>query len=82
MIDQTQLENVEYFSYWGSIITNVTSCTYEIQSRIVMAKAALNKNKTHTGLKLRKKLEKCYIWSIAFYGAETWTLWKEDQKYL
>jgi len=59
MIDQTQLENVEYFSYWGSIITNIARCTHEIQSRIAMAKAALNKN--NTGLKLRKKLVKCYI---------------------
>ena len=25
---------------------------------------------------------KCYIWSIALYGAETWTLRKVDQKYL
>jgi hypothetical protein len=25
---------------------------------------------------------KCYIWSIALYGAETWTLWKVDQKYM
>jgi hypothetical protein len=33
------------------------------------------------GLKLRKKLVKCYIWSVALYGAETWTLWKADQKY-
>jgi hypothetical protein len=24
----------------------------------------------------------CYIWSIAFYGAETWILRKVDQKYL
>jgi hypothetical protein len=32
-------------------------------------------------LNLRKKL-KCYISSIALYGAETWTLWKVDQKYL
>jgi hypothetical protein len=31
---------------------------------------------------LRKKLVKCYIWSIAFYGAEKWTLRKVDQKYL
>jgi hypothetical protein len=27
-------------------------------------------------LNLRKKLVKCYIWSITLYGAETWTLWK------
>jgi hypothetical protein len=25
---------------------------------------------------------KCYIWSIALYGVETWTLQKLDQKYL
>jgi hypothetical protein len=31
---------------------------------------------------LKKKLVKCYIWSIALYGAGTWTLWKVDQKYL
>jgi hypothetical protein len=33
-------------------------------------------------LNLRKKLGTCYIWSIALYGAETWTLRKVDQKYL
>ena len=33
-------------------------------------------------LNLRKKLVKCYICSMALYGAETWTLRAEDQKYL
>jgi hypothetical protein len=33
-------------------------------------------------LNLRKKLVKCYIWSIALYGAETWTLRTVDQEYL
>jgi hypothetical protein len=33
-------------------------------------------------LNLRTKLVKCYIWSIALYGAETWTLRKIYQKYL
>jgi hypothetical protein len=31
---------------------------------------------------LRKKLVKCYIWSIALYGAETWTLRAVDKKHL
>jgi hypothetical protein len=31
---------------------------------------------------LRKKIVKCYISSIASYGAETWTLRKLDHKYL
>ena len=30
---------------------------------------------------MRKKLVKCYIWSIALYGAETWTLREVDQKH-
>jgi len=51
-----------------------------------MAKAAFNKKRalfTNTlDLELRKKLVKCYIWSIALYGAETWTLRAVDQKYL
>jgi len=54
-------------------------CTCEIKSRIVMAKAAFNKKKKNLftsklDLNLRKKLVKCYVWSRAVYGAETWTL--------
>ena len=33
-------------------------------------------------LNLRKKLIKCYIWSMALYGAETWTFRAADQKYV
>ena len=51
-----------------------------------MAKAAFSGKKTvftrKLDLKLRKKLIKCYIWSIALHGAETLTLRKVDQKYL
>jgi hypothetical protein len=50
-----------------------------------MTKGAVNKKKKtlFTGkfeLNLRKKLVKCYIWSMAFYGAETWTFRAADQK--
>jgi hypothetical protein len=51
-----------------------------------MAKAAFNKKRilfTSTlDLELRKKLVKCYIWSIVLYGAETWTLRIVDQKHM
>jgi hypothetical protein len=53
-----------------------------------MAKAAFNKKRTlftsTLDLELRKKLVKCYIWSIALlvYGVETWTLRAVDQKHL
>ena len=74
------------FKYLGSMLTNDGRCTCEIKSRIAIAKAAFNKKKTlftsKLDLNLRKKLIKCYIWIMAFYGAETWTLRTADQKYL
>jgi len=60
--------------------------TYLYYPRTAMAKAAFSKKKTlftrKLDLNLRKKLIKCYIWSMALYGAETWTLRAADQKYL
>ena len=54
-----------------------------------MEKAAFKKKKkkktlfTSTlDLNLRKKLVKCYIWSIALYGAETGTVRAADKKHL
>jgi len=82
IVDQKQLENVESFKY----LTNDGRCTCEIKCRIAMAKAAFNKKRTlftsTLDLKLRKKLLKCYVWSMALYGAETWTLRAMDQKHL
>jgi len=84
MFDQKQLENVECIKYLGSMLTNDGRCTCEIKSRIAMTKAAFNKKKTlftsKLDLNLRKKLIKCYIWSMALYGTETWTLRAADQK--
>jgi len=86
MIDQNQLENVESFKYLSSILTNDGRCTCEIKCRIAMDKAAFNKKRTlftrTLDLELRKKLVKCYVWSIALYGAETWTLCTVEQKHL
>jgi len=51
-----------------------------------MAKAAFNKKgvlfTSTLDLELRKKLLKCYIWSIALYGVETCALRAVDQKHL
>jgi hypothetical protein len=51
------------------MVTNDARCTREIKGRITMAKAAFNRKKTlftsKFDLELRKKLVKCYIWSIA-----------------
>ena len=51
-----------------------------------MAKAAFNKKRalfpSTLDLELRKKLVKCYIWNIALYGAEAWTIRAVDRKHL
>jgi len=54
-----------------------------IKCRIAMAKVALDKKRTlftrTLDLELRKKPVKCYIWSIALYGAGTGTVRAVDQ---
>ena len=85
-VDQKQTENVKSFKYLGSILTNDGRCTCEIKCRIAMAKGAFNKKRTvftsTLDFELRKKLVKCYVWSIALYRAETWTFRAVDQKHL
>jgi hypothetical protein len=72
MINEKQLDNVKYFDYVGSVITNNARCECEIKSRIAMAEVAFNNKTIFTSkfeLDLRKTLVKCYIWSTALYGA-------------
>ena len=48
-----------------------------------MAKAEFNSKKVLFNRKLElklKKLVKCYIWSIALYAAEIWSLQKVNKK--
>jgi len=59
-------------------------CEKEIASTIGMAKKVFqNKRKLFTGkmnLKLKKRIVKCLVWSVATYAAETWTLREVDRK--
>jgi hypothetical protein len=54
------------------MLTNDDRCTCEMKSRIAMTKAAFSKKRvlftSKMDVELRKKLVKCYIWSIALYG--------------
>ena len=49
-----------------------------------MAKVVFNKNRFFLAVNLngRNQLFKCYIWSIALFGAVTLAVRKVDQKYL
>jgi hypothetical protein len=46
LIDEKQLDNVEYLNYMQSLVTDCAVCILAIQSRISMAEAAFCKKKT------------------------------------
>ena len=78
------IEQVEKFKYLGSWITKDMRCSTEIKTRIAMAKEGFNRKRRllcgPLEKELRKRLVKCYIWSVLLYGAETWSLRKEEIK--
>ena len=51
-----------------------------------MAKEAFNRKRSifcgPLEKELRKRPVKCFVWSVALYGAETWTLRRNEQKQL
>ena len=61
-------------------------CHIEIKTRIAMGKEAFDKRKEILRGKLNKNLKKriikVMVWSVVTYGAETWTMRKEDIKRL
>jgi hypothetical protein len=68
------------------MMTSDARHTSEIKYVITKAKTETKKTKTLFTVKLdlnfRKELVRCCIWNIAFYGVETWTLRKVNQKYI
>ena len=61
-------------------------CCQEVKQRIAKVKEAFNRKRSilcgPLGKELRKRLVKCFVWSVALYGAETWTLRWNKQKRL
>jgi len=78
------VEQVRQFRYSGNLISEDGYCTKEIQSRTEMAnKVFMEKKKLFTGkmnLKLKKRIMKCLVWSVALYAAEMWTLTQRDRQ--
>ena len=67
------------------MLTRDGYCTREIKIRIAIAKKKKLSKKCHLtsklNIELEKKLVRCYVWSIALYGSETWTLRTFERKY-
>ena len=75
LIENKELEEVDYMKYLGYLKTNDADCTKDINARIGMAKIKMKefnciwKDKS-LGLPLKLKILKTLIWSIVSYGAE------------
>ena len=81
------LQQVKEFSYLGSKITTDVKCHSEVKQRIHQAKKAFLSKRSllcckKISLQVRKNFLKTYVWSVALYGAETWTLLKNDMSRL
>ena len=80
------IEQVYSFKYFGCNISSNMNCCQEVKQRIAMAKETCNRKiSIFCGClekELRKRLVKCFVLSVALYGAETWTLRRNEQKRL
>ena len=85
-VNNRELKEVDHFKFIGSVLTRDGYCTREIKMRISIAREAFNRKMSlltsKLNIELKKKLVRCYVWSIALYGSETWTLRKLECKYL
>ena len=71
IIEGKNVEQVKKFRYLGVIITEDGRCDVEIKT-IGMAKGAFNKRREllsqRMDRKLKKKIIKAVVWSVALYG--------------
>ena len=86
-IDNTQLLQVEEFTYLGGKITQKGSCSEDIKLRIGKALGAVQRLQSIWSAKdiqtnTKIELYKVLVLSILLYGAETWTLKREDENRL
>ena len=85
-IKDESVEQVDSFKYLGFNISSNMHCCQEVKQRIAMANEAFNRKISifcrPLEKELRNRLEKCFVWSVALYDAETWTLRQNEQKQL
>ena len=86
-VDGETIDKVNSFKYLGAIKTSTGSCSEDVKARIGRAKKATMELDTiwkDRGIRkeLKMKLVKALIWPVITYGAEGWTLKKDDERRL
>lgn len=83
-INGEKVEQVDEFKYLGSWIDSECKSSKDIKRRIGIAKEAFKRMQRilcgPLALDIRKRMAKCFIWSVFLYGAETWTMRSLDIK--
>ena len=81
-VNKQNLEKVKQFCYLGSLVTEDCRSCHDVRRRIALGKEAFNKKsdlmRGSLSLHLKKCMVKAFVWSVALYVSETWTLQKED----
>ena len=84
-VKDKEIKQVDSFTYLGSIITSDGRSEIDIKCRIGMAKTAFTGMRNvlcskNPNSETRKRVLKCYIWSVLTYGSECWTISKNMVK--
>ena len=84
-VTDKEIKQVDTFTYLGSIITSDGRSETDIKCRIVMAKTAFTGIRNvlcskKLNFETRKRVLKCYVWSVLTYGSEYWTISKNMAK--
>ena len=73
-----KLREVDQFCYLGSKITSDCRSNVDIKCRLAQARNAFLKRRdllrSGIDLNIRKSFLKVFVWSVALYGSETWTI--------
>ena len=81
------LERVKRYTYLGTNINDQWDHSQEIKNRIERARAVYNKmaklfTSHYLNINTKLRLLRCYVFSVLFYGVESWTLTETTSKKL
>jgi hypothetical protein len=87
LINNTPVDRVKQYNYLGTTVNEQWDHSQEIKCRIEKARSAFNNMaklfKSHNlNLEIKVRLLRCYIFSILYYGVESWTLTEAMEKKL
>jgi len=85
MIEGAPVEQVDSFTYLGSLFTQDGQCTKDIKAKIGKTKGLMAGLKTlwqshNIAISTKVRLLRSLVWPVVSYGCESWTLKKSDEK--